>query len=596
MNRWLFIVSLIFAGLCGYWYVFLHDAPDPAKMYVFKGVHGPTVPSTLTQPDTAAIEAYTNPDPHRLAILVTDPASGWLGLVRGFKSRGVPFSVTTDPAKALQHNVVLVYPIISGKTLSGETLRALAAHVRGGGALLGFNQAGGGLEELFGAPDGVESRARNTLTWTAPAPSPQEQVIGVSHPGDAQMGTVGYPGATGEVLARYDDGAAAVVCRTVVGRACLMGVDLGALAERGMNGRGEAIGRMYVNGYEPSVDVLFRWVRDFYVGSEPMPWLISTAPPGKTASIVLTHDVDFTRSVTNTPLYADMLQKHGVKATFFVQTKYVKDWNDDIFFNDSTVPLLRGLKDAGMELATHTVAHSRDFKNFPMGDGAEAYPKYRPFVIDQVHARGGTVLGEVRVPKFLLENQTGVPVVSFRPGHLSYPPGLPQALAASGYSYSSSLPADSALTHLPYQTSFNRADTALEPIFEFPVTIEDEAPPVLSQRFDAAQQVIGAIARDHGVAVIMIHPDIAGQKLEFERRLIEAWQSRAWIGSLRDFGSWWRGRDQLATEVIQENGRWILEVHAGAVAANVDVILPKTANGTVRINLGAEQTARIPFS
>jgi peptidoglycan/xylan/chitin deacetylase (PgdA/CDA1 family) len=382
----------------------------------------------------------------------------------------------------------------------------------------------------------------------------------------------------------------------VVGRACLMGVDLGALAERGMNGRGEAIGRMYVNGYEPSVDVLFRWVRDFYISSEPMPWLIATVPHGKDVSIVLTHDVDYTRSVTNARQYADLLRQHGVKGTFFIQSKYVKDWNDDIFFNDSTVPALRQLKDQGMELASHSVAHSRDFKNFPMGDGTEAYPKYRPFVIDQTHARGGTVLGELRVPKFLLEKETNAEVVSFRPGHLSYPQGLPQALAATGYSYSSSLPANSALTHLPYQTTYDRADASLEPVFEFPVTIEDEGPPRLIDRFDSAQQVIGAIARDHGVAVIMIHPDVAGQKLEFERRLIEAWQGRAWLGDLHTFGAWWSSRDQLETDVVQEGGHWVLKAKSGVKAVDVDIILPKTRAGVAHLTIGAQQAASLPLN
>lgn len=591
MNRWLLWFSLIAVAAAAFWAWTQFGPPDSTKMYVFKGVRGPSERSLMPIVRQAQIADFANDDPHRLAVLVTNPASGWLGLARGFKARGIPFSMTQDPAAAYRHQVVLVYPIISG-AMGAEALRGLAEHVRSGGTVLGFNLAGGGLEELFGTGDGIESRTRDLVRWSQAQGVAREDVISVSHSGESNMGTVGYPNPKADVLATYDDGAAAVTCRTVVGRACLMGVDLGALAERGMNGRGEAIGRDYVNAYEPSVDVLFRWVRQLYVDGEPMPWLLATAPSGKDLSIILTHDVDYTRSVINSQAYAELLRSHGLHGTFFIQTKYVKDWNDDIFFNDKTVPMLRRLKDEGMELGSHTVAHSRAFKAFAMGDGAEAYPRYRPFVIDQTHARDGTVLGELRVPKFLLERETGAEVVSFRPGHLSYPPGLPQALVATGYTYSSSLPADSALSHLPFQTTFDRADAALVPAYEFPVTIEDEQPPRLADRFDQAQEVLSDIARDHGTAVIMIHPDVIEPKLGFERRLIERWQGRAWMGDLHDFGDWWAGRDSLDVDVAQVGGKWVMTARAGRAVRDLDVLFPKAQPRAVRLRLAAgQQTA-----
>ena len=108
------------------------------------------------------------------------------------------------------------------------------------------------------------------------------------------MGALAYSESTGEVLARYPDGQAGLICRRAVGRACVLGVDIGALTQRAYNGRGEGIARSYVNAYEPSLDTLYAWLADFYVEGEPMPLLIDTAPPGKDVSIILTHDVDFT--------------------------------------------------------------------------------------------------------------------------------------------------------------------------------------------------------------------------------------------------------------------------------------------------------------
>jgi peptidoglycan/xylan/chitin deacetylase (PgdA/CDA1 family) len=582
-------LALLLAVIGGWWAYTAYRAPDPEKVYIFKGVRGPSRPSQIVRPPAASLDPFEVGGDHRLAVLITDPSAGWLGFVRGFRSRGIPFMLTSDPATALRHRVVLVYPGISGR-LPPAALQALAAHVRAGGTLLAFDQQGGGLEDLFGAGDGVASRARRFMTWARPRADPRETTLRIDSSGEDNMGTIGFPAGRAEVLAAYDDGVAAVTCRQVVGRACLMGVDIAALAERAMNGRGEAISRDYVNGYEPSVDILFAWIRDLYVQGETMPWLVSPAPAGRDVSIILTHDIDFTRSVVNAKAYADLLRANGLSGTFFTQTKYLKDWNDDIFFNARTVPLLRGLLAEGMELGSHSVAHSRAFKAFPLGDGHEAYPDYRPFVIDQTHARGGAVLGELRVSRFLLRKETGAEVVSFRPGHLSYPSALPQALAATGYLYSSALPAESTLGYFPYQTTFDRADAALEPEYQFPVAIEDEQAPPLPDRFAAADALIADIAREHGVAVILIHPDVVQPKLGFEARLIAVWRSRAWIGSLRDFGAWWAARDALQVDVAQVGGKWVLSARAGDKPVHdVQISLPKARGGRVTLNLAAGQ-------
>ncbi len=107
------------------------------------------------------------------------------------------------------------------------------------------------------------------------------------------------------------------------------------------------------------------------------------------------------------------------------------------------------------------------------------------------------MLGELRVSKYLLEKVVGAEVRSFRPGHLSYPEKLPEALAATGYRYSSNLTANSTQTHLPFQLSHGRSGRGLVEVWEFPVTIEDEKAPRLGDRLEAAVNVIEKIAA-HG--------------------------------------------------------------------------------------------------
>jgi hypothetical protein len=107
---------------------------------------------------------------------------------------------------------------------------------------------------------------------------------------------------------------------------------------------------------------------------------------------MLTHVVDFTKSIANAVTYAEYEKSQGLIGTYFVQTKYIRDFNDDIFFDDEGIRYLKSLAELGMEIGSHTVARSKVFKTFPMGTGAERYPSYTPFVKDRLTTFNGTIL------------------------------------------------------------------------------------------------------------------------------------------------------------------------------------------------------------
>lgn len=597
MNRRLVLVSVaaLLLGAGGWAFKVWSARPDPSQMAVFEGLPRPGPAATLTPPAPARISDFERGGPHRLAILVTDPQSGWLGLVRGFRAHGVPITVTSDVDQALTHRVVLAYPIVSGAALTGPEIRKLAAHVRGGGTVVAFNLAGGGLDELFGVTGAREASSRTRLRWAKLSGSPEADEIVVSSRGEARVSSVGYVATSARVAAAFDDGSVAAACRTAGGQACVLGVDLGSLAQRSMNGRAGALSRRYVNGFEPSLDTLFRWLRDVYVAGEPSPWLVSSAPAGKAVSILFTHDVDFGPSIANSLVFARALKSRGLTGTFFVQTKYMKDYNDVAFFNPTTAPEVARLAAMGMDVASHTVAHSKAFDAMPLGSGRERYPTYRPFVETEDKVRGGSILGELRVSKHLLESTSSANVQAFRPGRLSYPFSLPQALHATGYRFSSSVTADTVMTHLPFQLADGRADTALQPVWEFPVTIEDEQPPLMGERIHAADRLIGQIARDRGLVVILTHPNVTDHKLRFMEVIADRWKDRAWIGSVSDFGAWWAARDALELDVAEADGRPVLRARAGAAVKDVAVILPKAGRElTLSLPTGGTTVVALP--
>lgn len=535
----------------------------PPEIYVFAGVAGPDTPTIVPPPVDTPWQKYAGDGKSRLAILLTDEDAPWLGLAHGLKAIGVPFTITTDYADAVRHRVVLVYPRISG-LMSPDALKALAAVPRDGGTLIGVNVLGGGLDEVFGFASAVPSRQHFELRFDAKAAprfgfvDPHEQALSLGNrakAAQAVIGSYGYLGADQYALARYEDGQAAITERSIgAGRAYALGIDLGSYMLQGYNNREESVGRSYDNGFEPSIDVLLRLLRSLYRAGESDAVTLGTVPFDRALSVVLSHDIDYTRSLANSLAYAEFEKSQGLRATYFMQTKYLRDFNDDVILNGDTAHYLRQLGEMGMEVGSHTVAHSRVFKDFPLGTGNERYPDYRPFVRDRDSAVGGTVLGEVRVSKFLIEAIGGYrPVISFRPGELSNPFALPQVLEAAGYRYSSSVTANSSLTHLPFQLDYNRENTAETPIYEFPVTIEDEELPPLGERLPQALDLAHKIARYGGSVVVLIHPDILGDKFSFEQGFVAALKPEAWFGTLGEFGAWWAARD-AATVDVADNG------------------------------------------
>lgn len=552
---------------------------------VFPGVAGPVAATVVPSPIPARWNQYSEGTTSALAILLTDPDSAWLGLAHGLKTIGVPFRFTTDVQQALQHRVVLVYPTISGQVLNQESLQALAAFPRNGGTLVGFNVAGGGLGPVFGFEEAVDDRTRTELRFDANRPvtaeftDPREHVIPINSPQRSanDMGVVSYTHPQFPPLATYDNGNAAILHRPIgTGHAYAIGIDIGFFLLKGYNNRQQGIARSYVNNFEPALDVLLRLVRNIYRQGEPDAVTLGTVPQARSLSVILTHDIDYTESVRNALVYAEHEKRSGISATHFVQTKYMRDWNDDVFFKPEMLETIDQIAKLGMEIGSHSVSHSRVFSKFELGSGKERYPEYKPFVRDAEHTENATILGELRVSHFLLGQltQAGAPV-SFRPGHLQYPFTLPQAMEATGYRFSSTATANTAMTHLPFRLTYGRETTAQSAIYEFPITIEDEHKPRLGDRLPQALAVADRLSRYGGLYVVLIHPNILDHKLDFQKRLVAALKDRAWFGSLRDFGNWWVARDQMTWHVERNGTRRTLLLDAPQPVNDLPLQLPK---------------------
>jgi hypothetical protein len=135
--------------------------------------------------------------------------------------------------------------------------------------------------------------------------------------------------------------------------------------------------------------------------------------------------------------------------------------------------------------------------------------------------------------------------------------------------------ANTALTHLPFQLNHSRGPQAEVEVYEFPITVEDELPPPLLERLPQALELARKLSRYGGLFVLLIHPDVAGPKLEFERRFIEAVRDYAWFGSLEEFGTWWAARDVLEVDSSVQGHRQNVHVHAPLPLAGLTLTVPE---------------------
>lgn len=576
----LFLMSLV-VGSIYFTYKFLfptgpidhYDVPEE-NVFTFPNLKGPTKKSIVSPREYTSWRKYHTDNVSAMAVLLTDTGARWIGLAHGLTGMGIPFTITTDVKEAIKHKVVMVYPSVSGEVLDKSAMQDIAAIPRNGGTLIATNVYGGGMNELFDFKDAT-AHAHSVLQLnTGVATKDMESIfsdvidrrilLGDGKDTENAAAKTGYTHPV-NALINYEDGTGCLVFKDYgAGKSYALGIDLGSYFLTNMNGRGYDANRAYVNRYEAGIDIWLRILKQIYVSGNEAPVTVSPVPFNKSLTMLITHDIDFTRSIVNTVKYAELEQSMGVRGTYFIQTKYVKDWNDDIFFNSQNVQYLQKTASLGMEIGSHSVAHSKVFSKFAMGTGTESYPDYKPFVQERLVTYNGTILGELRISKFLLESSVpGYEVHSFRPGHLQYPFALPQALQATGFRNTSSVTGGSVQTNLPYQLMYNREYDAELDIVEIPVAVEDEAGLPMLSRLDSAVYFAGQLAKYGGVLNVLIHTDILGQKYEFEQKLLATLKDKAWVSTVGDFGEWWRARSRVTVLVTNDKNSHTITVKNG---------------------------------
>jgi len=162
--------------------------------------------------------------------------------------------------------------------------------------------------------------------------------------------TNGYSSdGTSEVLAKFDDGTAAVLGKKLgTGSSYLLGLSFQDVILRNQINRDYDTERHYVNAFEPGSDVWMLALRAWYESAQPGAVRLGIIPDGKKSVLLLSHDVDWEDSFKPALEFSAMEERHLAKSTFFIQTKYVSDTNSAAFFSGKNLVDLKKNRGAGI--------------------------------------------------------------------------------------------------------------------------------------------------------------------------------------------------------------------------------------------------------
>lgn len=554
-----------------------------SQFYHFPALRGPEKQTQIPLKKATSWKQYSGGGKNRLCLFLIDTTSNWLALVNGFNANAIPFRITTDINQAKEHQVILVYPGITSQNINFNTFNILRDLPKTGAALLTVNPMAPSMGPLFGF-EGVEISNQRNRIRIDPARSAlfsfcvsvldREIRIGNQQQQSA-LESFSFSNPELNPFATYEDGSAAIVGKYYnPGIAIAMGIDVGRLASLGYNNRDADYQNTAFNGFEPTLDVLFRFIKQVYLSYAKFPVVLGNVPNNMGVSIMITHNLSSSASIPLSLLYADVERQAGIAATYFIQTKYVNDGVDQAFFTGENMRFFRALKNMGMDFGSHSVSRTPFFSYLPWGTGKEKYPDYLPFVSGAFNAFNETLLGELRVSKFLIEKNLDPNVRSFRSGFLDMPPVAYQALPSVGYQFSSNAYANDHLTHLPYQPFFDDQSDQLLDILEIPITIDDKNIVNLYSELGKITYITDQVSRYGGMVNLQLGTEDIDNKVEFLREYIDMYKPLAWFGTVSQYGAWIRARYAVQLDVTGDRNQMTVRLNCPQMMHNLPLHIP----------------------
>jgi hypothetical protein len=463
---------------------------------------------------------------------------------------------TSDLAEAVTYPIVAVAGVLNVPSrLSGTERQALVDFVDQGGTLLLWEPSDSTLLNDFGIGPAVSQPMDFTrpISFDLSSGDPTLSYIDAPEEVDWQLtypdyaSTRGYADpVVGWALAHWQDGSVALARSDLgLGRAYVFGWRLRHVLTDGE--------RQHIPGPEPQwtntlnldADICRLLARGIYEGRAGVQVRAGQfASGGKPAALILTHDIDARTSYARTPEFAQYEHDRGLVATYnFTTAPYSGGWTGTLYDVDGRLSIQQAI-DLGQNIASHSFGHFPDFYDAPLGTGNETAANYFPeYSWDLSATIGMSVLGEMGVSRWLLEQDFGLTVDIYRSGELLVPDDHLQGLIETGYRRDSSYAAGLTRGNIPFVAStMSSGNITTYSIVEFPVTLSDEdlTDENLEAFLDVWENVIRVNYANNAPTVLLIHPVEAGPRLEaLEGILDRVADLDLWIGDLKTFADAW---------------------------------------------------------
>ncbi len=479
------------------------------------------------------------------------------------KVTGIPFIITQDVDVAVNYAMILSSSLFTSSTFSTDEKTALIDYVQTGGVLIAPRIQDEDFYSLFGIDGYESSNSRFEIHWDTSLDEaslkyidePEEQIISLGRNTYSSIfKTLGYSTTFAKTLATYDDGSAAVIKNLYGnGAAVSIGLSWKEVILRNQINRDYEAQRITSNGFEPTSDVLFLFVRALFLEHNQHAVWKNTSPGRSLSTLMITHDIDSSTGMDTLEVFVDYETENNIEATYNITVRYFDDeLMSNFYINRQST--LDYIKSNGHNFGSHSVGHFFDFGEddiFPIGTTGNTKDNYHPFNDGNVTS-SGSVYGELEVSKNVLENDIPNQTIrTFRAGHLAFHKNLVDVLDDLGYDYNSSFSANDVLTNFPYQNKKGRSFSGeTSNIYEIPVTISDvfHANPIsIFNYFDKANTWLEITRKNQAngaPTVLLIHPN-RNYKLEGMAYYLDELPNDINIMEFEKFGDFWRAREDF---------------------------------------------------
>jgi len=504
-----------------------------------------------------------------------EPNSSLIGLRHLLDEIGVPYRLI-DPALLINRGLgasppaLITDSYLATGTLTANELSAIKQYVEEGGTIMAVKPEGTIHAKIFGFRSRLVSNRSFFLKWRTEALSgklvsylnqPEERLIQLASRQDVNSSflTTVFAPSTAEPLADFLDpdggmvGPAIVRNKFGLGLAYALGIGWAdSILRFEMNRDYLSSIKSATNVWRPNADVMRLFVLGVLSSEVPSMVFMHAVPFGYRSALLLSHDVDTRTAYDEFSLdMAEMETSLGVKATYFLTTRYFRDKIDKAYWNPQTVERLLSL---GMTIGSHTVSHYENFTELPVGTGNETQASYIP-------SSPASLSGEIRVSAEMLRSYA--PVVSWRSAGLLNHRYLTFYLQENGYEFKNVYTAATVGTNFPYVAMLNQSSIHESSVFEFPLALGDIGLNETNREsfVDLWKEVIRN-NRDNGAPTsILVHPT-SKAKVEATKEIVE-WallEGDIWVADWESYMRFWKLRHNMAIEIQYSNNAYTMRL------------------------------------